>query len=164
MSSRSGEQAVQGMGPVCGRSLHSYRAEATGILSVLRFLIRLREWIVATDSESLLNTLSAGAVKKLRQDIPLDLDINKVILDIMIPEWDVLIEIQKSLKWLPQVRLEYTPGHQDWLRAYEKIAFASTTQCQRGLNCYLIPLISRIPPFSLMLPKQEPTWCFQTGQ
>ena len=44
MSNREGERAAQCMGPVRGRSLHSYRAEATGLLSALRFLIRLREF------------------------------------------------------------------------------------------------------------------------
>ncbi len=125
MSSRSGEQAVQGMGPVRGHILHSCCAEGTVMFSVLR-VFRLREFtfmegFVATDSESLLNTLSGIAMKQLRQDIPLDLDFSRVILDIIVPKWDILIEIQKFLKQLTLVQLEYTPGHQDWLRAYETL-------------------------------------------
>ena len=173
MSTRSGERAVQGMGPVRGRVLHSYRAEATGLLSVLRFLIRLREFtfmheqwegIVATDSESLLNTLSGGAMKHLRQDAPLDLDFNQVILDVLIPEWDILIEIQKSIKLLPRVRLEYTPGHQDRLRLYETLPLLGqlNADADRIASEYQEEFSSRTP-FTLMSPNTRAHLVFSDG-
>ena len=131
MSNREGERAAQGMGPVRGRTLHSYRAEATGMLSALRFLIRLREFcqmherwtgIVATDSQSLLDTLAGETSLDENRNVPVDLDFNRVVLDVLSPEWDILIEIQRSLQKLPGVRLEYVEGHQDRDVPYENLS------------------------------------------
>lgn len=47
------------------------------------------------------------------RNIPADLDFNRVVLDVLSPEWYVLIEIQHSMKRLSGVRLEYIKGHQD---------------------------------------------------
>ena len=44
-SSLGKERLAVGMGPVRGRRLHSYRAKAYGLLSTLRFLIRIKEYI-----------------------------------------------------------------------------------------------------------------------
>ena len=66
LSTNEGERVAQNMGPVRGYQLHSYRAEASGVLSVLRFLLRIAEFtqmhekwngVVATDGQSLLDTL-----------------------------------------------------------------------------------------------------------
>jgi hypothetical protein len=74
MSTKDGERAAQRMGPVRGRSLHSCQAEATGMLSALRFLFRIREFsqmhehwagIVATYSQSLLDTLAGETFSKI---------------------------------------------------------------------------------------------------
>ena len=42
-SNRVGERAAQGMGPLSGSIMDSYRAECSGMLSILRFLLRLAE-------------------------------------------------------------------------------------------------------------------------
>jgi hypothetical protein len=61
LSSGSGTRLAYGMGPASGHKPTSYRAEAYGLLSLLRFLIRLREFShmheewsgeIATDSKS----------------------------------------------------------------------------------------------------------------
>jgi hypothetical protein len=44
---------------------------------------------------------------------PSDLDDGCVVLDVLRPEWDVLIEIQEALRSLPGVTLQYVKGHQD---------------------------------------------------
>jgi hypothetical protein len=44
-----------------------------------------------------------------------------VVLDVLDPEWDVLIEIQQSLKSLPGVHLEYVEGHQDKQTQYHNL-------------------------------------------
>jgi hypothetical protein len=31
----------------------------------------------------------------------------------MIPDWDVLVEIQRALEQLPRIKLVYVAGHQD---------------------------------------------------
>jgi hypothetical protein len=41
LSSRSGERVAYGRGPASGRVPTSYRAEAYGMLSLLRFLVRI---------------------------------------------------------------------------------------------------------------------------
>jgi hypothetical protein len=51
----------------------------------------------------------------------MDIDANRVVLDVLCPEWDVLIEIQNSLKILPGVRLEYVEAHQDKKTAYHDL-------------------------------------------
>ncbi len=48
-----------------------------------------------------------------RNGEPVDLDYQRVVLDVLSPEWDVLIEIQKFLQCLQEVTLEYIQGHQD---------------------------------------------------
>ncbi len=44
VSSLDGERLAVGMGPVRGRRPQSFRAEAYGLLSLLRFLIRIKEF------------------------------------------------------------------------------------------------------------------------
>jgi hypothetical protein len=66
LSTQRGDRIAEGMGPARGCQVHSYRAKACGILSFLRFLIRIgnltqihEQWqgILATDSQSVLDTL-----------------------------------------------------------------------------------------------------------
>ena len=69
VSSLSGNRLATGMGPARGRSPLSFRAEAYGLLSFLRFLLRIKEYrgmhnpwvgILATDGQSVLETLQLG--------------------------------------------------------------------------------------------------------
>ena len=122
------------------------------------------EGFVATDCESLLNTLSGIAMKQLRQDIPLDLDFRRVILDIIVPKWDILIEIQKFFKQLPLVQLKYTPGHQDWLRAYETLPLLGqlNDDSDRIASKYQEEFSSHTP-FALLLPNARSHLVFPHG-
>jgi ribonuclease HI len=173
MSSSDGARLAQCMGPVRGRSLHSYRAEATGMLSALRFLIRLREFcqmhdpwlgIVATDSQSLLDTLSGETTLDENRNVPVDLDFNRVVLDVMTPEWDVLIEIQKSLRKLPGVRLEYVKGHQDQEAAYESLPLLAqlNVDADRIAGEYQTEFSSR-SPFAILSPNVKAHLVFSDG-
>ena len=130
LSTRHGERIVEGMGPVRGMKVHSYRAEACGVLSLLRFLIQVANFtqmhdswqgVLATDSQSLLDTLLGQDNCRQNETAPVDLDHNRVVLDVLCPEWDVLIEIQNSLKLLPGVHLEYVEGHQDDKTPYHNL-------------------------------------------
>ncbi len=130
LSTRQGERLVEGMGPVRGQKVHSFRAEACGVLSFLRFLIRVADYtqmherwkgVLATDSQSLLDTLFGRDQTDRDETAPVDLDHNRVVLDVLDPEWDVLIEIQQSLKSLPGVHLEYVEGHQDKQTQYHNL-------------------------------------------
>jgi hypothetical protein len=69
--------------------------------------------IIATDSQSLLDTLNGVNELEQNDDTPINIDGGKVVLDVLIPDWDVLIEIQRSLDQLPQIKLQYVKGHQD---------------------------------------------------
>ena len=116
------------MGPASGSKPTSYRAKAYGMLSLLRFLIRIKEYtsmhfhwngVIATDSQSLLDTLNAVDELEQQQDnLPTNLNGGRVVLDVLTPDWDVLIEIQRSsMEQLPQeIWLEYMKGHQDTSR------------------------------------------------
>ncbi|KAI2494417.1 hypothetical protein MHU86_20100 [Fragilaria crotonensis] len=131
LSSLDKERLAFGMGPARGRRPHSYRAEAYGLLSFLQFLIRIREFsgmhepwvgVVATDSQSVLDTLQLGDSDPQEEELPVDLDNGEVVLDCLRPDWDVLIEIQSALRNLPRERLQYVvEGHQDRKCPYQNL-------------------------------------------
>ena len=100
-------QVATGKGPARGPRPSSYRAEAYGLLSILRFFIRLAEFtgrleqwegVLVTDSQSVLRTLGGGDQTFKETDEPVRIDGNKVVLDVLCPEWDILIEIQEALE------------------------------------------------------------------
>ena len=73
-----GERVATGMGPARGPCPTSYCAEAVGMLSVLRLLIRLSEYtamhdpwsgIIGTDSKSVLDTLGGVQADGQRQHV-----------------------------------------------------------------------------------------------
>jgi hypothetical protein len=129
-STDHGVQAATGMGPARGPRPSSYRSEAYGVLSILRFLVRIAEFtgkvdpwhgVLATDSQSVLKTLGGGDKKCLALDEPVHIDGTKVVLDVLCPDWDILIEIQSALEHLPGLSLKYVKGHQDDKLPYEQL-------------------------------------------
>ena len=126
-----GQRVAAGMGPASGSRPTSYRAEAYGMLSLLRFLIRIREYtsmnfqwigVIATDSQSLLDTLNGvDEVNNSNDDLPMSSTDGNIVLDVLIPDWDVLVEIQRSLDQLPQIKLDYVKGHQDRTTPYAQL-------------------------------------------
>jgi ribonuclease HI len=127
LSTREGVRTASGMGPSRGLRMDSYRAECSGLLSLLRFLVRVGEYtqraepwsgIVVTDSESMLKTLFGE--DNVRERRPLEVHDLRA-LDVMIAEWDLLNEIQMSLRQLPEVVLQYVKGHQDRNRTYASL-------------------------------------------
>ncbi len=130
LSSLDGQRLAHGMGPARGRTPHSYRAEAYGLLSLLRFLRRIKEYtgmhepligVIATDSQGVLDTLQMGDNDPQAVEDPVDLDEGKVVLDCLRPEWDLLIEIQTALQSMPHVHLKHVEGHQDKKRPYHAL-------------------------------------------
>ena len=110
------------MGPARGPRPSSYRAEGYGLLSILRFLIRISEFtgrteawsgVLVTDSQSVLKTLGGGDKPFDATDEPVRIDGDAVILDVLCPDWDILIEIQTALIQLPDLQLKFIKGHQD---------------------------------------------------
>ena len=133
MRNEFGATVASGMGPARGGGVvTSYRAEAYGMLSMLRFLIRMAEFakmqlplkgIVATDNQSLLDTLFGhDEIRRERErDEPANLSESKIILDCLAPDWDVVIKIQDALNKLPHIKLEHVKGHQDRDRQYYEL-------------------------------------------
>ena len=133
MRNEQGLTVVSGMGPARGGGkMTSYRAEAYGLLAVLRFLIRMAEFaemqqqwigIIATDSLSLLDTLRGKDEARMERerDEPINLSGTSVELNCTSADWDVLIEIQDSLAKLPQIRLQHVKGHQDRHQTYQNL-------------------------------------------
>jgi hypothetical protein len=133
ISTIQGEQVASGMGPSRGSVMDSYCAECSGMLAVLRFLIRIAaytdmvgQWCgtIGADSQSMLDTIfgqEKGSRPVLRTPISLSTQCSP--LDPLIPEWDLLVEIRKSLGALPDVvKLVYVKGHQDKHRAYARLS------------------------------------------
>ena len=130
LSTAQGLQAATGMGPARGPRPSSYRAESYGLLSILRFFIRIAEFtgmvepwqgVLVTDSQSVLKTLGGGDQKFKVTDEPVRIDGTTVVLDVLCPDWDILIEIQAALSQLPGLRLKFIKGHQDKTTPYAQL-------------------------------------------
>jgi hypothetical protein len=112
------------MGPARGPRPTSFRAEGYALLSMLVFLRRVAEFTskhepwtgtLATDSKSLLQTLRGKPTTPIHPglDAPFRIADEAVLLDVLQPDWDVLIEIQHALRHLPELNLQFIRGHQD---------------------------------------------------
>ena len=131
LSTDTGEHAATGMGPARGYRPTSYRAEGVGILSLLRFLIRVAEYTshhepwrgtIVTDSQSVLKTLAGGDVNPDEKDEPVSIDGERVLVNALCPDWDVLIETQHALLQLPELTLKFVKSHQDKGKPYAQLS------------------------------------------
>ena len=77
--------------------------------------------VLATDSQSVLDTLQIMDTDPQEDKTPIDLDNKGVVLHCLRPDWDILIEIQSALQSLEHVRLQYVEGHQDRKRPYQSL-------------------------------------------
>ena len=106
LSTDRGDRLVFGKGPVRGYHPTFFRAEGVGLLSLLRFLIRIAKYTkihelwtgtVVTDSKSLLNVLfgidDTPDNKQPHPQLP--------YLDPTQADWDVLAELRHSLACFP---------------------------------------------------------------
>ena len=114
VANTEGHRVASANGPARCAKMDSYRAECTGMLSLLRFLIRLalytnmdKPWrgLVGTDSQSMIDRLYVAGIHNHTKQL--------ATLDVLDAEWDVLIEIQDALRELPGVDITYVKGHQD---------------------------------------------------
>jgi hypothetical protein len=159
ISNAAGERAAAGRGPSRGWKMDSYRAECSGMFSLLRFLIRLGEytfhtekWVgtIGTDSQSMLDTLFGS--KKVWDGEQLTAEKFQE-LDVMVAEWDLLREIQESLRFLPEVTLKYVKGHQDAQRAYARLSLLAQLNVDADDNAKKYQQqYGKAHPFVLMSP------------
>ena len=139
LSTNHGERVAKGMGPARGPKPTSYRAEACGMLSFLRFLLRVAEYTtmvepwkgkIVSDSESVLKTLSGGDVDPDESpEAPLKIDGDKVVLNVLCPDWDILIEIQHAMQQLPGITIQYIKAHQDDKIPYPRLPLLAQLNC-----------------------------------
>lgn len=118
LSASDGERFATGMGPARGPQPTSFRAEGYALLSLVLYLRRVAEFtsrhepwigIIATDSKSLLQTLKGKPTTPIHPglDDPFLLEGKAVRLDVLQPDWDVLIEIQHAMIHLPEIKLQF---------------------------------------------------------
>ena len=111
---------------------------------------------IVTDSQSVLKTLGGGDVDPRATDEPIRIDGTTVVLNVLCPDWDILIEIQHALLQLPGLTLQYIKAHQDDDTPYAQLPMfaqlnidadklASTFQDQYG----------SIRPTLLMTPRTQ---------
>lgn len=135
ISNSEGEILAQCHGPVFGAKISSYRAEAYGILSVLRYLLQLSNIRGNTTTEA--NTLLSH---------PLVCDNKAIVCRInelkkwkriypnvtMESEWDVLAEIKVAMDTLApasQPTFAHIKGHQDRTRPKTDLPLQAQLQC-----------------------------------
>jgi hypothetical protein len=157
MSDDRGMRVATGMGPARSPTPYSYRSEGYGMLAMLCFLKRLAEFteqwepwhgIVATDSQSVIDTLHGRTPNDAADpygDLASRTNILDVVLDPLIPEWDVIASIQTLLREMPGLTLVHVRGHQDKKTAYHRLpllaqlnvdADALAGQYQRDLGAF----------------------------
>jgi hypothetical protein len=73
---------------------------------------------ICTDSQSLLDQLFGKGINQEPQGYT---SCNSTTLEVLVPEWDLLIEIQVSLCKLSGLHLKYVKGHQDAKKAYRTL-------------------------------------------
>ena len=150
LSTDQGDRMARCMGPARGVNIDSYRAEAYGMLSILCFLKRLTEFIgqgdewhgiIATDSQSLLDTIMDGKYKHATTDEPQACAVKPLqYLDVMAPDWDITSRIVRTAQQMKGMELQYIRGHQDRTHTYAQLSLlaqlnvdadAMATQYQR---------------------------------
>lgn len=182
ISSDLGDRVARGMGPARGAKVDSYRAEAYGMLAILCFLRRLSEFttqmepwrgILATDSQSLLETITVKPLDEAT-DGTLYNKLKRVKdLDVKGPEWDLLSSILTELHRCPGITLQYVRGHQDRKTAYDRLPLlaqlnvdadlmATTYQCEHGMSRPVV-LLTETAGVHLVTPNGSTTKNYETS-
>ena len=118
LSLPSGKRLVECSGPVYGVE-SSHRAEATGLLSVLKFVVHLSEYCnrpipkrlhFASDNRGLIQRV------KSRKEFTFNYTTNTLT-----PDWDLIKAIHTQYTKFEESTLEHVKGHQDKKVAYEDL-------------------------------------------
>ena len=127
LSDLQGNRMARCSGPVFGHKIGSYRSEGYGILSVLRFLLRMKE-IHTHPGDPRSHSLKSDS-KSMIQVIHKHKGYAKIFPNAtMASEWDVIAEILTTMKALTN---EFTPelshvkGHQDRDKPYDKLSLSA---------------------------------------
>jgi hypothetical protein len=160
------------MGPARGAKVDSYRAEAYGMVAILCFLRRLSEYttqmepwvgILATDSQSLLETLTEKSTELTSNSNPFWKRKLLKHLDVKCPDWDLVSNILVELEKWPGLILQHVRGHQDRKVAYHRLpllaqlnvdadTMATMYQCEHGMSRPLV-LLTDTAGVHLVMPQ-----------
>lgn len=134
LSTDMGERAAEGMGPAPGANPNSrHWSEAYGMLTMQCFLKRLAEFtyqhepwhgVIATDSLSSIDTLRGTKRKGMGSEVGAPSDQDEPVqlpLDPLSPEWDLVVNIRRSLSEIPSLQIQHVRGHQDRRVAYRHL-------------------------------------------
>lgn len=164
LSDDRGERVAMGMGPARGATASAFRSEAFGMLAATRFLLRLAEFtghfddwhgILATDSQSVLDTIKQRTVPtEVRPHEPCQSYQGQwKNLPVLSADWDVLIEIQESLKLLPGMHLQHVRGHQDLHTPYHQLSLLAQLNVDADHQASRYQrLHGAVRPYVLMMP------------
>jgi hypothetical protein len=151
LSSNDGTRLATGMGPAQGMKPSSYRAEGYGMLSLLRFIIRLFEFCGSAPRCSHLYSDNLALVNRIAQQRTISTWYPN---DTISSDWDILQAISSTLQLFPQgPTIAHVFGHQDKHTAYALLpleaqlnvdadAAATTFQTDHGAVRPLVPRIS----------------------
>jgi len=153
MSLHNGTRLASAAGPVYGYRPSSYRAEGYGMLSGLRFLIRLfqfcggetnkqryRHCAFASDNEALVDCTKTESKAPSFQDtsgedyLPSDEMYRVPASPPLASDWDVVNEIQFSLSEIPfGISIFHVKGHQDRTIAYNNLSLSAQLNVEADL-------------------------------
>ncbi len=150
LSSQDGTRLATGMGPAQGMKPSSYRAEGYGMLSILRFIIRLFEFCGTEPRCSKIYSDNMALIIRIDKQLARN---NWYPNDTVSSDWDVLQAIVTTLRLFQQTPLvSHVRGHQDDDTAYALLpleaqlnvdadAAATIFQLDHGATRYSVPMI-----------------------
>ena len=136
ISDGDGQTLAQCHGPVFGAKISSYRAEAYGILSVLRYLLQITRIRERTNTEA--NIIRSHPLVCDNRAIVIRINElkgwNKIYPNVtMESEWDALAEIKATLEALgtaSQPTFAHIKGHQDSIHPIAELPLQAQLNCK----------------------------------
>ena len=130
ISTHKGDHLVRCRGPAYGYAISSYRAEAYGMLSILRFLFRMGETLNPGTQLRALHLVCDN--KGLVQSTSKLMHYTRIFPNTtMEPEWDIIAQILDTIKSLGSAAptIEHIKGHQDVDTPYEQLSLTAQLNC-----------------------------------
>jgi hypothetical protein len=145
------EEIVACAGPVFGAKPSSFRAEAYGMLSLVRFLYRLFKYYNRMEELQTLFGCDNKGLLQRTQSLTNQSFANPSTT--MAPDWDIVQAIVHTFRLLPVLpEITHVKGHQDDTEALANLSFLARSNCAadklatnynrlRGRNCSIVPRI-----------------------
>ena len=113
-----------GAGPVDGHDPQSFRSEGQGMLSIVRLLYRLRNWIKSDITiTGTLATDNSGLVDRAREQSIIRYPTPNAVFQ---SDWDIVEAIAQTVETMGlKVAYTWVKGHQDKGKPYDKLSFLS---------------------------------------